>query len=137
MQKTYDVRKRPLLLSCGCLRLGDRRRRLVMDAEQRQIFALTARLRNLFACRGAEALGLHRKLLLEVAVAEHFHPFKKSVCQSRLDQRLRSNGRAVVECVELLDIDDGVNGAEIRIVESALGNAANQGHLTAFKSESN
>ena len=46
------------------------------------------------------------------------------------------DGRAVVEALlEIVEVDDAVDGLERGVVEAALRHAAVQGHLTAFESE--
>src|SRR6266478_2705785 len=137
MRRTYVINKRPLLVSRGCLRCGWRRRFLMMDTKQRQIFTLAARLCDFFACRCAEALGLHRELLLEFAIPEHLHAFKKFARQTSLHQRLGSDRGAIIERIKLLDVNDRVNGPRVGVVKAALRDPTQQRHLTTFKPKAN
>src|SRR6266404_317931 len=114
MRRTYVINKRPLLVSRGCFRCGRCCRRfLMMNTAERQFFTLTACLYDFIACCGAEALGFHRELFLEFAIAEHLHTFEEFTRQTGLRERLGSHHGAVIERIELLDVNDRVNGAEI------------------------
>src|SRR5437016_5803378 len=120
MQRTYVINKRPLLVSRGRLRCGWRRRFLMMDTKQRQIFTLAARLCNFFACRCAETLGFHRELLFELAIPQHLHTFKKFARQTGLYMRLWSDRGAIIERIEFLYVNDCVHSPKIRVVKTAL-----------------
>src|SRR5271166_2800071 len=125
MRRTWVVNRRALLLSRGRLRrCGWRRRRLVMDAPQWQVLALATGLDDLLPRRCAKLLGLDCQLLFQRAIAEYFHPVKQLAGQSRFDQRLGRDRRPVVELIQLLDVDNGVDRPEVRVVEPALRNAA-------------
>jgi len=116
------INDRPLLVSRGWLRCSRWRGRfLMMNTSQRQIFTLAAGLRNFFTRRCAEALSFHRKLLRELAIAEHLHAFKKFVRQTGLCECLGRDRRTVIESIELLDINDRVNGPKFALLKPRFG----------------
>ena len=44
-------------------------------------------------------------------------------------------GTGIEALLERIEVHNGVNGLEIKVVEPALGKASDQGHLTALKSK--
>ena len=64
-------------------------------------------------------------------------PAPRPLARPALAQSRFVHPGAVVEMVERFQVDGQVAGGVARVVESALGNAANQRHLAAFEADAN
>ena len=93
------------------------------------------RLLDLLARRGADAVDLERERLGEGAVAEHLDALPGAVDEAGLAQHLLVDHAADGEFLERLEIDRRIADLERGVIEAALGQAADEGHLAAFEAE--
>ncbi len=75
------------------------------------------------------------KLALQFAVSQNFNSLFPPIRDAGITQRRFIDGGTVFEIVERFQVDRDVANRETLVVETALGNAANQRHLAAFKSD--
>ena len=81
------------------------------------------------------ALDADREFFGQFAVAENFHAVGAAIGQADRAQRRFIHSRAVVKLVQVADVDRDVARRETGVVETALGNAADERHLAAFKTD--
>ena len=82
-------------------------------------------------------MGRHLKFAGQFARAQNLDALAGSVGQADAAQRGFVHRRAVVKFVERFQIHWNVTDGESLVVKSALGDAADQRHLAAFKSDAN
>src|SRR5262245_45210636 len=85
--------------------------------------------------RGAESMGADGQFAGEVAITEDLDPSNRPIGQARAAQSGFIHSSAVVEPIQGFEIDGQINRRVPGIVEPALGNAANERHLAAFKAD--
>src|ERR1700722_3869539 len=90
---------------------------------------------DLFLSRGADFVRSNRELLFQLAGTKDLDAVVIAANEFCLKQRLFVHGRSVFELIERVEIDDGVARLESRVVKSALGQTADEGHLAAFETE--
>ena len=76
-----------------------------------------------------------RQLLLQLAAAENLDRVVRAADHAGCEQGLLVHGGAVVEGIERVEIHDRKARLELRVVEAALGHAADERHLAAFEAE--
>src|SRR6267378_8531471 len=91
-----------------------------------------ARLGNLFLGRRAEGMRVNGQLAGQLAIAEDLNGIRGAADKAVGAEQFRSDRLAGWKNVQLFQVHYRVRHAE-RIVEAALGHAAVQGHLPAFK----
>jgi len=79
----------------------------------------------------------HRQLAGKFAITEDFHSAGRAVSESGAAQSGFIDSRAVFELIEGVEIHRDVTSGMTRVIETALGNTANERHLSAFKADSN
>jgi len=78
------------------------------------------------------------KFFLHLAAAQNFDTVERTADDSRTTQKLFVDGSAIFETLlEVIEINNAVDRLEFDIVEAALGQTTDEGHLTAFKSRTN
>jgi len=92
---------------------------------------------NLGPGRRAESMRFDGQFAGQFAIAQNLDALYPSLGQARSAQSGLIHGSAFVEIVQRLQINRDVANGEARIVEAALGNAADQWHLAALKSDAN
>ena len=90
---------------------------------------------DFLACGGADFVDRDGELAGEIAVGKNFDTVVFAADELCLEERRFVDGGAILEPVEIGEIDDGVFFFEGGVVEAALGQAADEGHLAAFESE--
>ena len=88
---------------------------------------------NFLAGRGAERVGADRQLLGQFAGAENLNAIGRAIGQA---DGLEGNGidaRAIFKAVQVFNVHADVAGAMRDVVETALGNTADERHLAAFE----
>src|SRR6266481_8543740 len=88
---------------------------------------------DLFLGGGAEGMRVNRDLGGQLAIAENLYAIAAAANESVRTQQLRRNGFARRKNVQFFQVQDRIFDAE-RVVKAALGHAAMQRHLAAFKS---
>src|SRR5690606_3377376 len=76
---------------------------------------------------------LDGELAGQFAAAENLDGVATAIDEALLAQRLLIDGGAVIEGVEVADVDDFIDVAEHGVAEALLGKSAMQRHLAAFK----
>jgi hypothetical protein len=82
-------------------------------------------------------MGRHSQFFGQFASAENFDQLQGAIGQTSFAQCRFVNSSAVVELVQIFQIDWDIAGSERSVVETALGHTADEGHLTAFESDTN
>src|ERR1700722_4886086 len=85
--------------------------------------------------RGTESTGSHVKLLGQFARAEDFDARAGSVGQTNRTQGGLIDIGAIFKFVQFSDIHADIADGEASVVEATLGDAADERHLTAFKTD--
>src|SRR5208283_2903738 len=85
--------------------------------------------------RRTERVRAHREFFGQFAVAQNFDAVPAAIGQTRRAQRRFIHARAVVKLVQIADVHAEMARREPRVIEAALGNAADEGHLAAFKAD--
>jgi hypothetical protein len=80
-------------------------------------------------------VGADRKLAGQLTFTEDFDKIDATVGQTDGRQRSRIHLRAVFKLVEVTEVDRMKDGGVADVVKPALGDAANERHLTAFKTD--
>src|SRR6185437_16334120 len=86
---------------------------------------------------GAESVGTHGKLLGHIAIAQDLDAVALAIGQADAAQRRKIHARAIFKNIQRFHIHGNVDSAMPRIVETAFGNSADEGHLAAFKADAN
>src|ERR1017187_6831899 len=89
------------------------------------------------ARRDAERAHAHHQLFGQFAFAENFHSAGAAVGQAGRAQSRFIHAHAVVEPLQFADVHRDITRAKPRVVEPALGDAADERHLAAFKTDAN
>ena len=76
-----------------------------------------------------------RELAGQIAIAEDLDPVAATIGQTRSTQRGFIDARAIIKAIQRLEVHRQITRAVTCIVESALGDAANERHLTAFEAD--
>src|ERR1035437_4046017 len=96
----------------------------------------TTGLFDLLAGGSAHGIEFDGELLAKFAVAEHLDAVTGAIDNAEFAECFFVDGGTVIErLVELCDIDDGDPRLEFVVIESALGQTAVKGHLTAFETD--
>ena len=82
-------------------------------------------------------MGADGEFFGQVAVPEDFDSGTRSIGQPRFLQSRKIYFRVVRKLVERLDVHGDVDRGVAGVVKTALGNAADEGHLAAFKADPN
>src|SRR5262249_21751162 len=98
---------------------------------------LAAGLLDLGARRRGDRVGLDDDALLQLAVAEHLEQVRLLLLrgQAAREHRLQVDDRAVVEHLEVADIDDGEDLLEDLVVDPDLRHAPVERHLAPLPAE--
>jgi len=99
-------------------------------------FALAALCFNLGTRGGAERVRRDGKLASQIAGAKNLDPVKTSVGKPRLLESSDIDRGAVFELIQIIEVDGQVTRAVALIIETTFRNAADEGHLTTFKPDS-
>src|SRR5688572_13484831 len=102
---------------------------------RRDNFARAALAFNLGTSGGAKRMRADRQLASQLAGAEDLDAVSLAIGEPSLAQRLEVNASAVAELVQRFEIDGDVTRRVPRVVETALGDAADERHLAAFKTD--
>ena len=84
---------------------------------------------------GAEGVSGNGEFTGEFAVAENFDTVAWTVRKAGVAEDFFVHARAFVKAVEGFQIDGQIASGVAGVVEAALGNAANEGHLAAFETD--
>src|SRR5204863_6951375 len=87
--------------------------------------------------RGAEGMGANGQFAGQFARAENLYSRSLAIGQSGLAERFEIDARAVLESIKRFEIDGDIPDGVPRVVEPALGNAADQRHLGALEADAN
>lgn len=99
-------------------------------------FDRTTGLLDFFTGGGAHFVHLDGKSFFDLAIGKQFDFVATIVEQTNLAEGfLIDYGTRFEAAVEITDVDDTHDIAEIKVVETALGKAAVKGHLTAFETD--
>jgi len=82
-------------------------------------------------------VGGNSQFFRELAVAEDFDAVGTAIGETCIAEDALINASAVLEAIEGFQIDRQVTGGMPCVVETALGNAPDKGHLAAFKADTN
>src|SRR5882762_10023879 len=82
-------------------------------------------------------MGAHRQLACEFTVTKDFDAAGRPVGQTDAAQCGFIDSRPIFELIENIEIHRDITCRVTRVIETALGNTANKGHLTTFKADSN
>src|SRR5689334_3843494 len=85
----------------------------------------------------AESMCADGQLAGEFAVTQDFDAAGRTIGQASAPQRGFIDPCSVIKLIEGFKVHRDVTDCMARIVETALGNTANERHLTAFKADSN
>jgi len=88
---------------------------------------------DLGASGSAESMGANGELPGQFTTAENLNTIAASIGQTSRTQGIGIDPGSLFELVEGIQIDGQVAGGMPGIVETPLGNPANQGHLATFK----
>lgn len=89
---------------------------------------------NLGTSRGTKRVSSHGEFLLQVTLAEDLDSSSATVGQTESFNSIRVHLCAIFELIQRIEVDREVTNRMPRVIEAALGNTANEGHLAAFKS---
>src|SRR6202045_4330312 len=92
-----------------------------------------AGFRDLFLGGRAERMRMNRNLCGQLAIAQNLYAIAAAANESVRAQQLRRYGFAGRKNVQFVQVQDGILDAE-QVMKAALGHAAMQRHLAAFKS---
>lgn len=87
--------------------------------------------------RSAESMRAHRQLARQFTVTQNFHAAGRAVGESSSAQSGFIHSRTIFELIESIEIHRNITRRMTCVIEAALGNTANQRHLSAFKPDSN
>src|ERR1035437_243883 len=87
--------------------------------------------------RRTDRAGNDRKFFGQFAGAENFHAVRPAIGQPNGTQGRFINARTIFKLVQVADIHGDTHNRETGIVETALGDAADERHLAAFKTDTN
>ena len=91
-----------------------------------------------FRARGsAESMCADSQLAGEFAITEDFHAAGRPIGQAGTAQSGLIDSCPVFKLIEGIEVHGDVASRMTRVIESALGNTANERHLSAFKADSN
>ena len=90
---------------------------------------------DLLLCGSRECLSVYSELLLQLAVSEDLDTIQGLLHQASCNDRSLIYNGAVLEHVQIADIDRCILGSK-NVVEASLGKSSGQGHLAALKARS-
>jgi len=90
---------------------------------------------DFFAGAGADFVDGDGELFGKVAVAQDFDAVVFAADEFGLEEPGFVDGGAILEAVEIGEVDDGVFALEGGVIETALGETADEGHLAALETE--
>ena len=82
-------------------------------------------------------MGADREFAGQFTIAKNFHAVRRAIGQTCIAKSGFIDARAIIELVEVLEINGDIAGCMAGIIETALGDAANEGHLAALKADTN
>ena len=80
---------------------------------------------------------VHGQFFSEFAIAENFDSSSPAISEARLEQHIGIHSRTLVELVQRLQVNGKITGRVAGVVKTALWDAANERHLTAFEADAN
>src|SRR5689334_3338614 len=83
---------------------------------------------------GTEGMGADSEFASKFAVTKNFDPVGPAICKPGIAEDLFVHARAFVKAIQSFEVDGQITRGVAGVVEAALGNAANEGHLAAFES---
>jgi hypothetical protein len=82
-------------------------------------------------------MSAHGQLARQFAITQNFDSTGGTIGKARAAECRFIYACAIVELIQRIQIHRDVTGRVTRIIETALGDAANERHLSAFKANSN
>src|SRR5262245_9136867 len=87
--------------------------------------------------RSTERMGADGQFLRQLAITENLDQGAAAIGQTRFAHRLDIHTRAIFKLIKRLQIYGKITRAKTGIVKTAFGNAPNERHLSALKSNAN